>query len=236
MDKNVMILRISIISLFLILKSGLSADNPKMQFSHFTTETGLSGNMVTAFLQDSRGYLWITTKNGLNRYDGYSVEVFKHDPRDPSSLADNFVTGLHEDSRGSIWIAMTTPGVVNRFDTHHETFQRFMLPQRQGGPQLQQVNPGAIVELGANQIWVGTYGSGLFLINPSIDAVEQLDTGSPRQVGLSSDGISNLHIDDGDRTAQLTGDAPVLFQKRALADAPYAIDIKDSIVGLFSCQ
>ncbi len=53
-----------------------------VRFEHFTSEDGLSQNAGLDILQDSHGYLWIGTQDGLNRYDGYSFKVYKHDPDD----------------------------------------------------------------------------------------------------------------------------------------------------------
>src|SRR5690349_9243107 len=58
-----------------------------VQFEHLTIEDGLSQNAGLAIFQDSRGYLWVGTQDGLNRYDGYTFEVFKHDTEDPQSIS-----------------------------------------------------------------------------------------------------------------------------------------------------
>src|SRR5689334_5526495 len=60
-----------------------------VQFEHLTIEDGLSQNAGLAIFQDSRGYLWVGTQDGLNRYDGYTFEVFKHDTEDPQSISHN---------------------------------------------------------------------------------------------------------------------------------------------------
>lgn len=74
------------------------------QFVRYNTEKGLSHNQVNCFLKDSRGFVWIGTANGLNRFDGYAFRVFKHDPADSSSISDHQVTALFEDPQGYIWI------------------------------------------------------------------------------------------------------------------------------------
>ncbi|MGG7663563.1 hybrid sensor histidine kinase/response regulator transcription factor [Dyadobacter sp. BHUBP1] len=74
------------------------------QFVRYNTEKGLSHNQVNCFLKDSRGFVWIGTANGLNRFDGYSFRVFKHDPADSASISDHQVTALFEDPQGYIWI------------------------------------------------------------------------------------------------------------------------------------
>lgn len=75
------------------------------QFVRYNTEKGLSHNQVNCFLKDSRGFVWIGTANGLNRFDGYSFRVFKHDPADSTSISDHQVNAIFEDPQGYIWIS-----------------------------------------------------------------------------------------------------------------------------------
>ena len=85
----------------------------RIKFDQLSIAQGLSQGSGNAILQDSKGFIWIGTQDGLDRYDGYRVEVFKHDPSDPDSLADNFVAGLYEDRRGTLWIVPNRPGALN---------------------------------------------------------------------------------------------------------------------------
>ena len=66
-------------------------------------------------MQDSRGYMWFGTQDGLNKYDGYEVRVFRTDPSNPSSLSNDFIKAITEDKYGNIWIATWGNG-INRFD------------------------------------------------------------------------------------------------------------------------
>lgn len=67
-------------------------------------EEGLSNNAVTSIYQDRRGFMWIGTYDGLNRYDGYDFFVFRHQPEDSLSLINNRIVDIHEDKTG-IWVA-----------------------------------------------------------------------------------------------------------------------------------
>ena len=94
-------------------------------FTTLSIEDGLSQSVVTSILQDSRGFMWFGTQDGLNRFDGYEFVVYKHEGDDPTSLSDNFVLSLREDRWGDLWIG-TNGGGLNRFDRGTETFTRYM--------------------------------------------------------------------------------------------------------------
>ncbi|WP_324672844.1 two-component regulator propeller domain-containing protein [Hymenobacter sp. GOD-10R] len=77
---------------------------PTLLFHTFTTANGLSQNSVAAMLQDRRGFLWLGTQDGLNRFDGAAFHVFRNDPQRPGSLSSNYVLSLAQDRQGKIWI------------------------------------------------------------------------------------------------------------------------------------
>ncbi len=95
-----------------------------VQFEHLTIEDGLSQSAGLAIFQDSKGYLWIGSQDGLNRYNGYSFQIFKHDPDDPNLISHNSILAITEDKDGYLWIG-TGGGGLNRFDPATETFVRY---------------------------------------------------------------------------------------------------------------
>lgn len=80
------------------------AQNKATRFQHLTIDDGLPQNMVDDILQDSHGFLWFGTWNGLCRYDGYTFEVFDTQNAEGSAIRDNFIYALLEDAHGNIWI------------------------------------------------------------------------------------------------------------------------------------
>lgn len=90
-----------------------------------TINEGLSQNYIFSMLQDSKGFLWFGTKDGLNRYDGYAFKVYRKDNAYPLSLADNNVTAIEEESDHLLWIGTANGGLL-RFNRLTEQFHRYL--------------------------------------------------------------------------------------------------------------
>ena len=76
------------------------AQQPALYFKRLSQANGLSNNKVNCIIQDQRGFTWIGTDDGLNRYDGNNFLVFKNIPGQSSSVSGNTITDLHEDKNG----------------------------------------------------------------------------------------------------------------------------------------
>jgi signal transduction histidine kinase/ligand-binding sensor domain-containing protein len=135
-----------------------------LKFTHLTTNDGLSQGYVTAILQDRRGFMWFATRDGLNRYDGNSFVVYKHDPNDPGSLTSNFLQDLLEDEHGYLWISTNTG--VNKFDPATERFTRYLHdPKNPEGIGSAYVT--SIARDNRGYLWFGTADSGLDRFDPT---------------------------------------------------------------------
>ncbi|NJC97296.1 MAG: GAF domain-containing protein [Anaerolineae bacterium] len=95
-----------------------------LRFDHIGIEQGLSQSSVRIIFQDSIGFLWFGTEDGLNRYDGYSFKTYKPDPDSSNSLSDRWITSIVEDRDGYLWIG-TRHGGLNRYDPRSESFTQF---------------------------------------------------------------------------------------------------------------
>ena len=89
-------------------------------FKNINTDQGLSSNSVNAIFRDQKGYLWVGTNFGLNRYDGYNMKVFKQDISKPNSLNNNYILSLNQDNSGILWV-LTKSGYT-AFDYLKESF------------------------------------------------------------------------------------------------------------------
>lgn len=98
------------------------AQSEAFRFMHLNVNDGLSHNHVTSCLKDSRGFLWIGTDFGLNRYDGYQIKTFFNDAHNPNSIGSNDINGIFETPDQTIAIA--TASGLNLYDPVTETFER----------------------------------------------------------------------------------------------------------------
>lgn len=89
-------------------------------FTHYQVEQGLSNNAVICSIMDSRGFMWFGTKDGLNRFDGYTFKTFRNDPDDKNTLGSNFISTLYEDDNGILWVG--TENGLYRYDWESERF------------------------------------------------------------------------------------------------------------------
>ncbi|MEK9137527.1 MAG: two-component regulator propeller domain-containing protein, partial [Bacteroidota bacterium] len=96
-----------------------------LKFQHIGVEDGISQDIVTCIAQDSLGFMWFGTEDGLNMYDGYSFTVFKNDPRNISSLPASVIRSLTVDSKGRLWSCTT--GDVTVTEPGTRTFRRLNL-------------------------------------------------------------------------------------------------------------
>jgi len=92
-------------------------------FKSLSIKDGLSSNLVQIACQDNYGYLWIGTEDGLNRYDGYEIVIYKNIAGDSTSLASNFVWYILEDSQGSLWIA--SEGGLSKYQREKDAFVNY---------------------------------------------------------------------------------------------------------------
>jgi DNA-binding NtrC family response regulator/ligand-binding sensor domain-containing protein len=148
----------------------LSENNPNLKlykFEHLTMSEGLSYNMVEVILQDHKGYIWIGTRDGLNKYDGYEITVFKNDPDDSLSLRDNVIEAIYEDRDGVLWVG-TQNGWLEKYDRQNQTFSHYHV----GSHVL------SIIEDRNGYFWIGTQNPGVLTFNRETGDTTLIQQGS----------------------------------------------------------
>ncbi|NQZ12050.1 MAG: GGDEF domain-containing protein, partial [Algicola sp.] len=148
-----------IILFLLIFSSFVLASKPITRFEHLSIKDGMSQSVVYSIIQDSKGFLWFATGDGLNRYDGYGFKVFHHDPQNPASISNNLTTTLYEDSKGLLWVG-TRGGGLNVFNPSTESFSHFT--HNPSDPNsLSHDSVRSFFADNQGFFWIGTDGGGL---------------------------------------------------------------------------
>ena len=131
-----------------------SARSQEFKFSHITSEQGLSMGVVNCVLQDSRGFMWFGTQDGLNKFDGYNITVFKNNQLDSNSLSNNFINTLYETKSGELLVGTNGGG----FDSYNLSTGKFSHHIGVSGNKnsLSNNNVKSILEDEEGLLWIGT--------------------------------------------------------------------------------
>ncbi len=137
----------------------ITAQDKDLIFERFYTSDGLPNNTVRAICQDSSGFLWIGTIDGLVRYDGYNFKIYRPDPKDSSSISHHSILSLYCDSAGILWIGSNGGGLI-KYDRYTDSFKTFS--QDSNNPDSISNNTiRCIIEDRERTLWIGTDGGGL---------------------------------------------------------------------------
>jgi diguanylate cyclase (GGDEF)-like protein len=139
---------------------------------------------VNSIFQDSRGFLWLGTEDGLNRYDGYDLTIYEHDPTDPWSLPNDTVWSIAEDGAGDLWVA-TEGGGVARWDHARDRFVRYRHPEDER--ERDQVRTLHVAADG--KVWLGTRERGLEVLDPETGKVRSFRHDPQEPTSLSHDSV-----------------------------------------------
>jgi len=140
--------------MFLALSYPLHAQEKDLKFEHFSIEHGISHSKVNCIFQDNRGFLWLGTNEGLNKFDGYEFAVYRWRPNDPHGLSAQLVRAVLQDSKGNLWIG-TEGGGLNLFDRDSENFRHFT-PDSSSEIRITGQDVNAIIEDRQGNLWLGT--------------------------------------------------------------------------------
>ncbi len=128
--------------------------NPgQLSFNRLTRENGLPSNTVLCAIQDFQGYIWIGTTNGLARYDGHDMKIFRSVPGDTASLVDNTIYTLYQASDSMIWIG--TDNGLSIYNPHTRRLGNFPFDvKNRGGFPVRRIN--SFFEAGKGSVWIAT--------------------------------------------------------------------------------
>ncbi len=177
----------------------LQAQRSEIRFNHLGNEDGLSHSLVTGIAEDSLGFIWIGTQDGLNRFDGYSFETYYQGPTNRSP-SDSWISDIYMDRCSQLWITYSGVG-LDRFDPLTETFHSYLPgPPGSGSISSNIFGPGQptisrrFFEDSDGQLWIGT-NNGLNLYNREEDSFSIFQHRPGDSKSLSDNRITTLFED-----------------------------------------
>jgi ligand-binding sensor domain-containing protein len=182
---------------------------------------GLPHRSVYALLEDALGFLWIGTADGLARFDGYEVQVYRHDPFDPEGMSNSTVMTLLEDRHGRLWVG-TENGLL-RLDRRRDTFARMDPPELQGRAGVEVT---CALEDSRGQLWFGTL-SGLLRFDPHDDTPSSFSHRSDDPTSLRFDHVLGLVEDASARLWVLSKGADTGSVQRHEGDGVFVVVVEE---------
>lgn len=176
---------------------------PPLGCDLLTIAEGLPNSNVRAIVQDRRGFLWLGTQDGLVRYDGYKMRVYRPNDNDPTSVSSGYITALTVDMAGNLWVGTAEHG-VNLYDPSTDRFTRFAYDAGKGPLSSEGVT--SIARDIKGRIWLAMSGGGLnrfepesktfakYLTKPLDAAITTLarDAAGGLWLGTASEGVIRL--------------------------------------------
>jgi PAS domain S-box-containing protein len=210
--------------LFLCLGAGgAQAAEERLRFGHLTIQDGLSHNWVLSILKDSRGFLWFGTQDGLNRYDGAGIKVYRNDPNDPGSLPSSVAGVLYEDRQDRLWVgSFWGARGVALYDRAQDRFKGFLPnPDRPLGNHVR-----AILEDRDGRIWLGT-DDGIAQLDPDTGEVKRYPLLPEGQLGSPASLVVSLFEDSRGRFWVGTSAGLLRFDRKSGAYTRWPGDAAD---------
>ena len=161
----------------------LPAQPPNLFFEKLTTENNLSNNKVNCIIRDNRGFMWIGTNDGLNRFDGNNFTIFRNKPGDSSSISGNIITGLIQDANDVLWISSADGGLC-RYNFRLPPDQQFK--QFKNKPASSHSIPtnsiNALIDDAKGNLWLASSGFGVIRFNKESEKFERPVIPGPKTV------------------------------------------------------
>lgn len=143
--------------------------NRNINFENITIDDGLSQSTVEALIQDSNGYIWIGTNDGLNRYNGSEMKIFKPDEKNENSLISNYVIALAEDKNKKLWVG--TDKGLSVINLKNYSIKNYAYSDKDKGTPFYNINTICIRKNG--DVMIGT-PTGVYIFNEEEDSFTKI--------------------------------------------------------------
>ncbi|MDU0808413.1 hybrid sensor histidine kinase/response regulator transcription factor [Aquirufa regiilacus] len=153
----------SFIRFLLLLCLGVPVWGQSIQrFERLSTASGLSQSTIFKIIQDRRGFLWFATADGLNRYDGHSFVIYRHDPGDANTLSGSDISSVVEDQDGNLWVAARSSG-LNKVDLKTGKITRFTRGPK--GVDFSSLTMSSLLSVGKHRLLASVIGVGILVFD-----------------------------------------------------------------------
>ena len=220
MLKSTLPIRLNTLIIFLILSISISSSSYAQRnylFENISIPEGLSNSTVQFIFQDSNGFLWISTADGLNRYDGNSIKVFKNDPNDSTTLPSNNCFAITEDAGGFIWVGVSG-NFIARFNPINENFEKY--PIETGGITNTSLYLSALCDSKGN-VWFGSTIHGMQKFNSSKNKFERVELDSSNKNAQWGNIFSITELKNGNILASDYGSGIKIYNEKLNLFEPY---------------
>jgi len=185
----------------LLMSNLLVAQPDNLEFESFTTNNGLSQNEVFSIVQDKKGFIWMGTDEGLNRFDGYEFKVYNHSISNKNTLADNSIHALALDDDGTLWVG--TANGLCRYYPETEIIERLEVNYTDvKTPNGTGVNK--IFKDRNGNMWICYLGSGVDVYSKEKKEFHQYSFNSKNANHIRDDYVSALQFMPDDYTLLAT--------------------------------
>jgi ligand-binding sensor domain-containing protein/signal transduction histidine kinase len=198
-----------------------------IKFRNFQIKDGLAGSRVNCLFVDFKGYLWIGTNDGLNKYDGYHFTTYRHNQSDSLTLSDNYIKSIFEDKNKTLWIC--TLSDISYYDRKKNVFVPIELKTIKADLSNLAISSGLTDKLG--NIWLATKGNGLIRFNKNKRALDIFNYSPKNDNSLHSNYLWSLCMDDQDKIWVGADSGLVYFQQNfKLQPSFHRVIFKDHLV------
>lgn len=205
--------------LFILFITCKAAAQPVCQIQHFSAYNGLAQRTVTNIVQDSKGLIWFSTWNGLNKFDGYTFKNYKAFPGDGSNLTSNRLSSITQTQTCDIW-CQTYDLRVYLFDTRSEKFIDVLRPYENQSKQTYAVR--TIYALPKGISWILCEQEAFRIDELSCKEGEGITLYSPEQKNLKGSHIITVHQDsEGDEWILTDKGISIIGKKKIESDIPF---------------
>jgi ligand-binding sensor domain-containing protein len=168
------------------------AQSGEIRFDRISIEDGLSQSSVLSITQDKFGFMWFATLDGLNKYDGFTFTVYRHNPLDTNSISDLGIRKVFTDSKNNLWV-ITLGGKLDRFDENKNIFKHYKFGKQQNSRSERII---AYAETSDGNLWLGAMAGNLYLYQSDYDIYKPVKSDPAINTRLSKIHLQSLCCDD----------------------------------------